>query len=165
VPQDYARVIRSLDEHKVEFVIIGGMAAVSLGVPIATRHLDICYRRSKQNIVLLAKALEPLHPKLRGAPLDLPFVFDATTIEHGSNFAFVTDAGDLDILGYVSGLGEYAEVAGDAETLEIYGVKVKVMSLETLVKAKKATGRTKDQIQLLEIEAAVRLRREQAKDL
>jgi predicted nucleotidyltransferase len=165
VPQDYARVIRSLDEHKVEFVIIGGMAAVSLGVPIATRDLDICYRRSKQNIVLLAKALEPLHPKLRGAPLDLPFVFDATTIEHGSNFTFVTDAGDLDVLGYISGLGEYAEVASDAETLEIYGVTVKVMSLETLIKAKKAAGRTKDQIQLLEIEAALRLRREQAKDL
>jgi predicted nucleotidyltransferase len=165
VPQDYARVIQNLDEHKVEFVIIGGMAAVSLGVPIATRDLDICYRRSNQNIERLVKALEPLHPKLRGAPSDLPFKFDATTIEHGSNFTFVTDAGDLDVLGYISGVGEYVEVASDAETLEIYEVKVKVMSLETLIKAKKAAGRTKDQIQLLEIEAALRLRREQAKDL
>jgi predicted nucleotidyltransferase len=165
VPQDYARVIRNLDEHKVEFVIIGGMAAVSLGVPIATRDLDICYRRSKENIERLAQALELLHPTLRGAPSDLSFKFDATTIEHGNNFTFVTDAGDLDILGYISGVGEYAEVASDAETLEIYEVKVKVMSMETLIKAKKATGRTKDQIQLLEIEAALRLRREQAKDL
>lgn len=165
MPQDYARVIRSLDEHKVEFVIIGAMAAVSLGVPIATRDLDICYRRSKQNIALLVKALQPLHPKLRGAPADLPFIFDAKTIENGENFTFVTDVGDLDILGHITGLSGYNEVIETAETLEIYGVRVKVMSLATLIKAKKAAGRTKDKLQLLEIEAALRLRREQAKDL
>ena len=165
MPQDYARVIHSLGEHKVEFVIIGGMAAVSLGVPIATRDLDICYRRSGQNIASLAKALEPLHPKLRGAPADLPFIFDAKTIENGSNFTFATEAGDLDILGHITGLGDYTDVIKTAETLEIYGVQVRVMSLETLIKAKKAAGRMKDQLQLLEIEAALRLRREQAKDL
>ena len=165
MPQDYARVIHSLDEHKVEFVIIGGMAAVSLGVPIVTRDLDISYRRSKQNIARLAKALEPFHPKLRGAPVDLPFKLDAATIEHGDNFTLITDTGDLDILGYITGVGDYTEVVKTAETLEIYGVPVKVMSLETLIKAKKAAGRTKDQLQLLEIEAALRLRRERAKDL
>ena len=165
MPQDYARVIRNLDEHKVEFVIIGGMAAVSLGVPIVTRDLDICYRRSKQNIARLAKALEPLHPTLRGAPSDLPFKFDARTIEHGDNFTFVTDAGDVDILGHITGLGDYEEVVKTAVALEIYTVQVKVMSLETLIKAKKAAGRTKDRLQLLEIEAALRLRRERAKDL
>jgi predicted nucleotidyltransferase len=165
VPQEYDRVIRGLDEHKVKFVIIGGMAAVSLGVPIVTRDLDVCYRRSKPNIANLAKALEPLHPKLRGAPADLPFKLDAATIDHGCNFTLVTDAGDLDVLGYISGLGEYDEVAKDAETLEIYGIKVKVMSLEALIKAKKAAGRAKDNLQLLEIEAALRLRRERPKDL
>jgi len=102
VPQDYARVIRNLDENKVEFVIIGAMAAVSLGVPIVTRDLDICYRRSKQNFIALASALGPFHPKLRGAPADLPFKFDSATIEHGNNFTLVTDVGDVDVLGYIT---------------------------------------------------------------
>ncbi len=165
MPQDYARVIRNLDEHKVEFVIIGAMAAVSLGVPIITRDLDICYRRSKPNMAALANALGPLHPKLRGAPSDLPFKFDSATIEHGSNFTLVTDVGDVDVLGYITGVDGYDQVIKTAETLEVYGVHVKVMSLETLIKAKKATGRTKDKLQLLELEAALRLKREQAKDL
>jgi predicted nucleotidyltransferase len=102
---------------------------------------------------------------LRGAPADLPFKFDSATIEHGNNFTLVTDVGDVDVLGYITGLDGYDQIIKTAETLEVYGIPVKVMSLETLIKAKKATGRTKDKLQLLELEAALRLRHEQAKDL
>ena len=159
MPQDYAKVIASLKEHQVEFVIVGGIAAVALGAPIVTRDLDVCYRRSRENVKRLAEALAPFHPRLRGAPEGLPFRADAETIYQGCNFTFVTDAGDLDILGHVAGPGDYETIARNAERLTIGGRKVQVMSLEDLIKAKKAAGRVKDKAQLTTLEATLALRR------
>jgi len=61
--------------------------------------------RTNKNMERLAKALQPFHPVLRGAPPGLPFRCDAKTIASGLNFTLTTDLGDLDFLGEVAGLG------------------------------------------------------------
>jgi len=77
---DPERVLPILNESLVEYVVIGGVALVAHGSARATFHIDLCYKRSKENIARLCRALDPFHPRLRGAPKDLPFRFDTRAV-------------------------------------------------------------------------------------
>jgi predicted nucleotidyltransferase len=150
-------------EKGTRFVIIGGQAAVFQGSSYLTVDIDFCYSRDDENLENIVNALKPFHPYLRGADKNLPFIFDALTLKKGLNFTFSTDIGDIDLLGEVSGLGSYDEVIKYSETLEIYGMKCSVLSLEGLIKTKRAAGRPKDLILLKELEAILEIRK-QGKD-
>ncbi len=106
-----------------------------------TKDIDFCYARTAKNMERLAKALEPFHPVLRGAPPGLLFRFDAKTIANGLNFTLSTDLGDLDFLGEVSGLGLFQDVLGTSDVKDVGGVDCRVLSLEGLIKSKTAAGR------------------------
>src|SRR6516164_4482757 len=92
-------IAEHLERHGVEFLVIGGQAAALLGSPVPTYDVDLCYRRTADNLERLARALAELHPTLRGAPPDLPFQLDARSLALGANFTFNTDYGPLDLLG------------------------------------------------------------------
>jgi hypothetical protein len=149
-----------LREAGVEFVLIGGAAMTAHGSATITQDLDICYERSHENINRLVKAFGPHHPRLRGAPADVPFRFDEETIEAGLNFTLATDLGDLDLMGEVAGLGPYRAVRAASETMVVYGRDCQVLSLDGLIQAKKAAGRPRDLAAVTELEALRELRRE-----
>ncbi len=157
-------LLKELHRLEVEFVIIGGMAAVAHGSAYLTVDLDLCYSRKKENLEKLAHALEPFHPLLRGAPQNIPFSLDVSTFKSGLNFTLATDLGDLDLLGEVAGLGGYAEVLSFSEELELFGMRSKVLTLEGLIKAKRAVGRAKDLRLLPELEALLEIRKSEKKD-
>jgi predicted nucleotidyltransferase len=136
--------IRALYDAGVEFVVIGGAAMGLQGSAHLTKDIDFCYARTVKNMECLAKALVPFHPVLRGAPRDLPFLFDAKTIAHGLNFTLSTDLGDLDFLGEVAGLGSFPEVLATSDVRNVGGVDCRVLSLEGLIKSKAAAGRPRD---------------------
>ncbi len=146
-------ILRALYDGGVEFVIIGGAAMQFQGSARLTEDLDFCYLRSKRNFERLATTLAPYHPHLRGAPEGLPFHFDSATIERGSNFTLLTDLGPIDFLGHVSGLGDYEAVARESETMSVFGLDQKVLSLAGLIKSKKAAARSKDLEAIAELEA------------
>lgn len=139
----------------MQFVVIGGIAARILGSPTVTRDLDICYARDPQNLERLAAVLRELHASLRGVEQEVPFQLDARTLAAGDHFTFVTDAGDLDILGTPSGVGGFDELARNAPELDLDGLRVKVASIDDLIRMKRAAGRPKDRVEL-EILGALR---------
>jgi predicted nucleotidyltransferase len=157
---DARRLLTILSEAEVEFVIVGGMAAVAQGSAYLTVDLDICYNRTRENLERLCGALGMLHPQLRGAPAGLPFVLDPPTLKAGLNFTFNTDAGDIDLLGEVAGLGFYADVLTQAEEIEVLGRQFWVLTIEALIRSKKAAGREKDLRLIPELEALKVLREE-----
>jgi len=79
-------LLNALMSSGVSFVIIGGVAATVHGSARLTSDLDIVYDRSAANLERLVRALLPLEPYLRGAPVGLPFTFDTETIRRGLNF-------------------------------------------------------------------------------
>jgi len=157
MPLAYDRVLQSLNEHKVEYLVLGATAAIAHGAPIATLDLDLFYRRSRENCKRLAGALQPFHPRPRGMDEKLPFTFDAATLFNGCNFTLTTDAGDVDLLGEIAGLGGYEQFVKNAVTLELFGHPALVMSLKDVIKAKKHAGRPKDLLHLITLEATLRL--------
>lgn len=152
-PADFQTLLHRLTGENVKFIVIGGMAMVSHGSAFITADLDLCYDRSDANLEALAKALSPLHPYLRGAPPGLPFRLDGPTLKAGLNFTLTTDAGDLDLLGEVKGVGRYEDALSGAIEHEIYQRAVRIMGVDDLIRAKEAAGREKDRIHLKELRA------------
>jgi hypothetical protein len=148
---DVQRLLDALAAGGVRFVVVGGVALVLRGSSRVTLDLDLCYARDPDNLSRLASALAPFHPRLRGAPPELPFLWDARTLASGLNFTLTTDLGDLDILGEIPGIGGYAQVARASSDLRVGDARVAVMDLDGLERAKRAAGRVKDLLDLAEI--------------
>ena len=156
---NFQRLIALLSEANVEYVMIGGLAATIHGLAHVTYDVDICYHRSLTNVERLCQALATVHPALRGAPNDLPFRFDPPAVLAGLNFTLDTDIGALDLLGEVQPLGEYPQVVHHSEEANLFGFRVRVLSLEALIEAKRTAGRTKDQLVIPGLEALLELRK------
>ena len=149
---NFEAALQRLCDAGVEFVVIGGWAAIFHGSAHVTNDLDICYSRNRENLRKLAGALAPYHPRLRGFPEGLPFIWDATTLANGTVFTLTTDIGIIDLLAEVSGVGTFEEV--QAASIEVFAFErsVRALSLEALIQAKKAAGRPKDLLILPELE-------------
>lgn len=152
-------LIRLLTDSNVEFVVVGGVAAVVHGSAYVTYDLDVCYGRSADNIERLCRALGSVHPSLRGAPKDLPFRLEPATVKAGLNFTLDTDLGALDLLGEVQPLGAYGEVKSRSDEVELFGRTIRVLSLEALIEAKRSAGRRKDRLIVPELEALLELKK------
>jgi hypothetical protein len=151
--RDFVRVLKVLSEHRVRFVLIGGMAAVAQGSPVVTYDVDICYDLRRDNLEQLAGALQQLHARLRGVPEGLPFILDAETLGNGDFFTFDTDAGAVDILGTPSGAKGYDDLRSRAVTIELGTFQVPAAAIGDLIAMKHASARDKDGIHLLHLEA------------
>lgn len=161
---DLAALIRVLSADRVEFIIVGGIAATIHGSAHLTYDLDVVYHRTHENIDRLVRALAPHQPYLRGAPPGLPFRFDADTVWRGLNFTLQTTLGDVDLLGEVIGGGSYEQLLQTSETARVFGYDVTCVTLQRLIALKRAAGRRKDLNVLAELEALLdeRGRREDA---
>jgi len=149
---DYKRLLYALDDAKVEFVIVGGVAATLHGSARLTADLDIVYARSKENIKRMVHALAPLKPYLRGAPAGLPFRFDEATVRSGLNFTLATKAGPLDALGEIAGGFNYQVLRRRSSLFELYGPRFRVINMDALIENKIAAGRPKDLEVIAELE-------------
>jgi hypothetical protein len=155
---DPGSLLRLLADAHVEYVLIGGLAMSAHGSAHVTDDLDICYSRTPQNLKAVAMALAPVHPYLRGAPPGLPFRLDEATLQAGLNFTLTTAFGWINLLGKVSGIGTYAEAVKQSIEQELFGYRVRVLSLDGLIAAKQAAGRIKDRTHLLELEELKKMR-------
>jgi hypothetical protein len=146
-PPEFApgAILEALARHEVDFVLIGGIAAVVRGSARPSFDLDIAYARDRANLERLAAALEELGARLRGAPADVPFQLDADTLERGSHFTFQTRFGSLDLLHDPDGAPSYAELARGAGPPEVVeGHPIRVASIDHLIAMKEASRRPHD---------------------
>jgi hypothetical protein len=146
-------VIRLLGRHRVRYVLIGGLAAVTHGSPLVTQDVDICYARDDRNLQRLAAALKEIHAVLRGADPGVHLRLDAKTLRAGDAFTFTTDIGWVDLLGTPAGTDGYDDLARTADAFDLFGYRVLVASVEDLIRMKRASGRPKDLLALEELGA------------
>jgi hypothetical protein len=156
---DFGALLAALSASRVEFIVVGGVAAVAHGVGRTTFDLDIVYKRTRENIRRLVDAIGPMQPYLRGAPPGLPFVWDERTIDRGLNFTLITDLGELDLLGEITAGGDYDALLPFSEELDLFGVNYRCLGLEKLIDVKAAVGRPKDFESLALLRALLQERR------
>lgn len=155
---DFPTLLTILTENEVEFIVVGGVAAIFHGGSRLTQDLDVVYKRTPQNLKRLAQALKDASPYLRGAPPGLPFQWSAETLQLGLNFTLETKLGPLDLLGEILGGGSYEELQAQSTEVGVFGIQCRVLDLEALIRTKRAAGRPKDLESIAELEAILRER-------
>ena len=148
----FEQLLRSLAQARVDFIVVGGIAGGLHGAARTTYDLDIVYARDAQNLARLVGALGPLHPYLRGAPPGLPFRWDTDTLARGLNFTLTTSAGDIDLLGEVTGGGPYEHLLPHTIEVEAFGITCRSVTLPKLIALKRASGRPRDFDAIAELE-------------
>ena len=158
---DFQRLIAALADAKVEFIIVGGLAATAHGSARLTQDIDIVPLRSSENLARLTSALAPFEPYLRGAPPGLPFDWASSTLQRGLNFTLTTTIGDIDLLGEVTGGGKYEHLLPHTVVMEFFGHSCKCLDLPWLIRVKRAAGRPKDIEAVAELEVLLEERENQ----
>ena len=140
-----SELTRRLISSEVEFVLVGGFAAVAHGVTLVTRDVDICCRFSESNLMRIQKAFEGLNPVHRSRP-DLELALTLEQCAALKNLCLKTDLGVVDCLGEVLGVGDFDEVQKHSVEVELPFGKCKIMDIDTLIRAKEAMNRDHDRI-------------------
>ena len=154
----YEDIITALVADGIKFVVIGGVAATIQGSARFTNDIDICYEPSDDNIEHLAARLRRWNAYLRGVERGLPFTMDARTFRTTPIMTLTTEAGNIDVMDDVKGVGDYAAVLKASEVFEIGDVEFRSLSLDALIASKRAVRRPKDVEHLIELEALRALR-------
>ena len=150
---DFETLIRRLSESEVECIVVGGLAGVIHGSSRLTQDVDLVYARTPANIGRLVAALKPYSPYLRGAPPGLPFEWSEAAVGRGLNFTLTTGIGDIDLLGEITGGGDYEALLPHSVEVELFGCRCRCLDLPGLIRTKHATGRLRDLEALAELEA------------
>ena len=151
-------LLRALAEGGVDFVVIGGYAAIAHGATRFTFALDVSSAPAPDTLDRLGAVLQDLGARLRGIPEEVPFVPDARAIRQMRVMTLDTAEGPLDLLAEPAGSPGYAALRASALEVDLDGVLVPVASLEHLIAMKRAAARPKDLLDLEELEVIARLR-------
>jgi hypothetical protein len=154
---DLSTLLDRLLEAEVEFVLVGGLAAVVQGAPITTFDVDIVHRRTPDNVDRLLAFLSQVGARYRGRP-DPPLPPSRTALLGPGHSLLMTELGPLDVLGVIENGAGYDQIASGALVLTIAGGSLKVLSLETIVALKQGSTEPKDKLRLPILQALLRRR-------
>jgi hypothetical protein len=142
--QNDQALLRRLQQHEVQFVIIGGVCATLHGVSLVTLDLDICCPFSVANLRRIEQAVKDLHPIHRLAANKLPLELTDELCARLKNMYLKTDLGILDCLSEVAGIGSFEEVKKCSVIQKMYDSDFAILSLDALIAAKQAVARERD---------------------
>jgi hypothetical protein len=140
-------ILRTLEQHRVRYVIIGGVGATLHGSPLPTRDTDICPAADDTNLRALASALRDLDAKIRtpDAPDGLAFSCDGAFLGQMKLLNLMTRFGDLVLSFEPAGTSGYAQLSARAVEYDLgQGLRVPLAALEDIIRLKEAANREKD---------------------
>jgi hypothetical protein len=159
----FSSILCGLDEERIEFVVIGGLAAAAHGSRRVTDDVDICYSTTPANLKLLSTLLRVWEAYPRGIEKGLPFFMDERQIRVTPLMTLVTTEGMIDLLDIVKGVGNYDKCLNRSVEITAFDTHFSILDLPALIDAKRAAGRPRDIDQLPELEALLVLNRQARK--
>lgn len=150
-----AKILRTLAEHEVAYVLIGGLAVAAHGAPRGTFDVDIIPAPEPENWERLAAALSELGPPELVQDSDFRSLdpTDPFDLARSKHIAIRTDAGRIDVLNRLRAAGPYDDLRAKAMLTEVVGVEVRVVDLDTLIRLKREAGRDQDLRDIAELTA------------
>lgn len=153
---DPVRICWILNEEGVDYVVVGGFAAVVRGSSLPTRDIDIVPSRAPDNLDRLGRALRRMGAQIRTggepvpAPLDGRFLANMPLMLN-----LVTEFGEMDLTFVPAGPAGGYEGWRSAATLEELSddLFVVIASLDDIIDSKRAANRPKDQMALPYLES------------
>jgi hypothetical protein len=152
---DLTTLLERLSASGTDFVLVGGLAAVAQGAPITTFDVDIVHCRTPENVDRLLSFLAVVAARYRGRP-GPPVPPDRAALLGPGHSLFMTDLGPLDVLGAIEGGLAYQDLMAESVSVELSGHTVRVLSLETILRLKRASTHVKDKLVVPILEATIR---------
>jgi hypothetical protein len=148
IERDFGALLTALHDAKVEFLVVGGLAAVLNGTPVHTYDVDVVHRRTTENVDRLMPVLESLDAVYRIQPERRLRPAKSALLSTGHQ-NLVTRYGPLDVLGSIGeGLGYEEPLPRSSEMLIGPDLSARVLNLETLIEIKEQLGGEKDRAML-----------------
>ncbi|MBX7113817.1 MAG: hypothetical protein K1X64_05725 [Myxococcaceae bacterium] len=151
-------LLRRLTNERVDYILVGGMAAVAHGSSVVTEDVDVLVRFDLETMTGVIRALAPVQPKQRMSPNKPPLGADASQFVGYKNLYLETQDGVLDLLGSIVGVGDFEATAVHSTRLDLGGFQCRVIGIDDLITCKRTLGRPKDLRVVLELERVVRAR-------
>lgn len=130
--EEHLNLLRSLTNHDVRFMIIGGHAAIYYGVNRNTGDLDLFIEPTIENGTRIIEALKALN-------LEVPEIQPEEFIKNiVLTFGFAPDA--VDIINYTAGI-TFETAYANAVITEFSGINVRIIDIRDLLKNKEALNR------------------------
>lgn len=145
-------VLNALGKHRVEYVLIGGLAAVLQGSPLPTYDIDIAPAPGRANALRLESALADVQAAA------LTNADDAQqALRRHTDTSFSTPFGYVDLRYRTAGFGTYAALRRNAVPIQLEpDLTVLVSPLRDIIRSRIAAG---DHRQLPALEATLELTR------
>lgn len=142
---DFLEILKVLSKHQVDFIMVGGVCAALHGAPVTTFDLDLVHSRDPDNLTRLMTALEGLgaYYRGRGEQRLKPRLAQLSSSGHQ---LLMTEAGPLDLLGTIGSGHSYEDLLKHTIELEVSGLRLRALDLETLISVKKETITEKDKV-------------------
>jgi hypothetical protein len=135
-----------LGEHRVDYVVVGGVAVQAHGHIRGTQDLDIVLNPELANLSRLGEALAELGARLHGAARSVD-ITDPQVLRRSGLVPLLTTHGRLDLLNIESTAGTaaaYGPLRGRALEVDLGGTQVPVAALDDLIRMKRVAGRDVD---------------------
>jgi hypothetical protein len=145
---DLPALLAKLCDAGVEFIIVGGAAAVIQGVPITTNDLDIVHRRTPENVARLLEVLLSLDATMRYDLANRGLRPTGEMLAGRGQINLSTSMGPLDPLCELDEGRGYEELLPNSQSVVDEGRMLRVLDLPTLIAVKAKAGRPKDRMVL-----------------
>lgn len=142
-PLDAERILRTLAEHNVDYVLIGGLAVQTHGHVRTTNDADLIPAPGPDNLARLAAALRALDARVLN-PGQEDTEIDAAMLPRATIWQFTTRDGGIDVMHEVPGGAPFAELSDRSLHVQLGDVEVPVVDLDDLIRMKLARGRPID---------------------
>ncbi|HUW60688.1 MAG TPA: hypothetical protein VMZ06_06745 [Candidatus Bathyarchaeia archaeon] len=140
---DFEELFRLLEEHRVDYMIVGGYAVAFHGYPRFTKDIDIFFECSQENIARLRSALVAFG----FTEEDLPEDAFATK---GNVLTFGVAPTRVDLLNDIDGV-RYADAKANIVRGAYGGVEVTFIGRDDLIQNKRAAPRSQDKVDAEEL--------------
>jgi hypothetical protein len=142
-PPDVARIFAALDAHRVEYVVVGGVAVQVHGHVRMTNDLDLIPSPTPENLKRLAAALRELQARVLN-PGSEHLAIDARMLPRATLWQLSTPHGDIDILHDAPGASPFPQLRQRALTIVLGDLAIPVAGRDDLIQMKRASGRPTD---------------------
>ena len=152
---DLGAILEGLVRAGVDFILVGGLAAVVQGAPVTTMDVDIVHSQSSENITRLLQYLTSIDAFHR-RPDDKLIKPQAGDISGKGHALFTTRIGPIDVLAVIEGGKAYGDLLEHTVEIEFRNRTIRVLDLEMLVQLKKNYPDPKDRQRLPVLEETLR---------
>ncbi len=148
-------ILEGLTEAGVDFILVGGLAAVVQGAPVTTMDVDIVHDRSPENTAKLIAFLNSVGA-IHRRPDDKAIEPKEEDLWGTGHSLFTTRLGPLDVLSVIEGGRAYEDLLEHTLEIEFRNGVIRVLDLETLIRLKKTSADSKDKQRLPVLEETLR---------